>query len=1004
MDLRSNNHLHFISAIRHGEVIKVLNRTRGKPTLVFRTIRDIYDSDVRAFSKSPKKANRSLGEFFDGVKLKIETMEEQKPVGNDQQNNDLDDLSFSKLTLRELKETCKARKRKASRPINVSEESLVTCPVVKQECIDQQPEEDKLDLGETLSSWKFKLSKDKKKRKFVTGSLKSSAVACRSVEISDDKDNQQYNRDIHVPTSTKIEVSEYDYSRRQNLKSPMDDYSSVSKNQVISSEKTANGVVATDEGKPSKLEWFSVSEACQGCSFTKVSGEVAGTDGSTQKPGCLSNVEESGDCKHIQVSYKHLEDEFSLDDYSSVSDHQWVSFKKIRYGIMETDDNSPSKLESLSVSEASQGSNCTEVSDKVPRTDDGCTQKLNFLPQCCSFSEVSNGVPQNDGGFTRKLNPFSNLEESIGCKLNQVSYKHLEDEILLDVDSSTSNHLGVSSENIINGIFEINGGSHSKLESLSVSEASQGCSCTEASDEGPGTDDGCAQNLDSLSNLEDSEGCKLNQISFKHLEDAEKSSLLGTSESKEFVRLDDTATTGDKFLVVPAVSLMQGEDIADIMTLEAPDTSSVLHDNSDYDKSIDSSHVHGLPVLVDRSVDVHAHCTSIQSVEPSKRGEVSQLPDDNDEYVLLDFPTEGVNNSVSVSSSALNFCESLNTVDVVASEDYDTPVTMTQGRKSSTCEPHNAPGLYYPDGHPSEAKDEVFRSSSNEIFDHQKWTHPPERLFSARKTISPISQERLSRLVNSTELHNKSENPKLGKQLCYENRCHNSASLEKSDPEGAEVIITPRKPECTNEAEMTSNTGKAIRKGTDEKCLRSKCSPKVPQLTHVLPRLNSGCSSIQSCSQSAISFSQQQMHDIERLATKLTKQLHSMKEIAVGILHSETRTGTTGYNINEVRVAIEHATKIEETTRKWLSMMQRDCNRFCKIMSLAEKDASNQENTIHKDNAEKKAASPGNMAQKERKITFADEAGGRLCHVRFYEESINSALDSQLENGELMAT
>lgn len=31
-------------------------------------------------------------------------------------------------------------------------------------------------------------------------------------------------------------------------------------------------------------------------------------------------------------------------------------------------------------------------------------------------------------------------------------------------------------------------------------------------------------------------------------------------------------------------------------------------------------------------------------------------------------------------------------------------------------------------------------------------------------------------------------------------------------------------------------------------------------------------------------------------------------------------------------MAIKNATRIEESTKKWLSMMARDCNRFCKIM------------------------------------------------------------------------
>lgn len=34
----------------------------------------------------------------------------------------------------------------------------------------------------------------------------------------------------------------------------------------------------------------------------------------------------------------------------------------------------------------------------------------------------------------------------------------------------------------------------------------------------------------------------------------------------------------------------------------------------------------------------------------------------------------------------------------------------------------------------------------------------------------------------------------------------------------------------------------------------------------------------------------------------------------------------------QTRRAIKNATRLEESTGRWLSMMARDCNRFCKIM------------------------------------------------------------------------
>lgn len=52
-----------------------------------------------------------------------------------------------------------------------------------------------------------------------------------------------------------------------------------------------------------------------------------------------------------------------------------------------------------------------------------------------------------------------------------------------------------------------------------------------------------------------------------------------------------------------------------------------------------------------------------------------------------------------------------------------------------------------------------------------------------------------------------------------------------------------------------------------------------PRLCRSLPRLSTGCTSIQGCSESAIAFSQRQMQDIETLASKLMSELDSMKAL-----------------------------------------------------------------------------------------------------------------------------
>ncbi|KAH9624301.1 hypothetical protein KSS87_016887, partial [Heliosperma pusillum] len=97
-----------------------------------------------------------------------------------------------------------------------------------------------------------------------------------------------------------------------------------------------------------------------------------------------------------------------------------------------------------------------------------------------------------------------------------------------------------------------------------------------------------------------------------------------------------------------------------------------------------------------------------------------------------------------------------------------------------------------------------------------------------------------------------------------------------------------------------------------------------------------------------------------------------------------------------VRLAVENAGKVEETAQRWLAIMSRDCNRFCKIMSLAEADASSPEKT-----KEENPSSPETKTiPKERKIMFADEAGGNLCNVKVFK-NLNTEMDLVTPNKRL---
>nr|GMC54979.1 uncharacterized protein LOC109149563 [Ipomoea batatas] len=146
-------------------------------------------------------------------------------------------------------------------------------------------------------------------------------------------------------------------------------------------------------------------------------------------------------------------------------------------------------------------------------------------------------------------------------------------------------------------------------------------------------------------------------------------------------------------------------------------------------------------------------------------------------------------------------------------------------------------------------------------------------------------------------------------------------------------------------------------------------------LSQSLPKFSTGCTSVQHFSASAIAFSERQMHDIESLAVKLMKELNSMKDIVEGQLQFQACSSASLKNeVDKVRVAIHNANKAEEKAKRLLYMMNRDCIRFCKLMEISQNDAAPSKDTAHK----------------ARKITFADEAGGILCHVNYISDAMIS--------------
>ncbi|MCL7049728.1 hypothetical protein MKW94_028365 [Papaver nudicaule] len=246
----------------------------------------------------------------------------------------------------------------------------------------------------------------------------------------------------------------------------------------------------------------------------------------------------------------------------------------------------------------------------------------------------------------------------------------------------------------------------------------------------------------------------------------------------------------------------------------------------------------------------------------------------------------------------------------------------------------------------------------------REFDYPPKRLFSARKAISPSSREKLLQAVDADELCDKIK----------PSRIRIIGPKVKINPDG---VLKKQKI-------MKNGSAQLVPKGI----------LKTANVSFMVPRPGTECASIQTCADKAVSFTQRQMHDIEGLAMKLMKQLKSMKEIVEQSLLTETlQTDSCSstqlkYTVDKMRMATENATEAEETTRKWLSMMSKDCNRFCKILKTTEMKAA-------------AAASPPpssyEVHTKRRKVTFADETGGILCQIKIFEDDHESLLVPESE-------
>lgn len=105
------------------------------------------------------------------------------------------------------------------------------------------------------------------------------------------------------------------------------------------------------------------------------------------------------------------------------------------------------------------------------------------------------------------------------------------------------------------------------------------------------------------------------------------------------------------------------------------------------------------------------------------------------------------------------------------------------------------------------------------------------------------------------------------RKLCYQKLAENKISRPEK--------VSPIK-KCETAAGSTRISQKAR---TENNVVLNKGILKDPNIPRSVPRFSTGCMSLESCSESAILFSQQQMRDVQSVANKLSRELKSLKDI-----------------------------------------------------------------------------------------------------------------------------
>ncbi|KAF3436640.1 hypothetical protein FNV43_RR19386 [Rhamnella rubrinervis] len=963
MELSRFSDLHFIQAAQSGLLVRTLNVTYGRPVLKFKKLTEIKDeieglgfdsSGVKVESPNMSSGGKGI------IKSDPEASEYSCSDGGDNgRNSVMGDLDFGNMTLKQLKERCKEKKRKHSECIDLNRETDIKCSRVKQECSNFESDEDKLDLMEPLCSWKSKLTKNKKAKsqclkKRVLAPFRSASSVIKSVDIPSLQDFLHSKGDLSATTDDKKEVLELvDCSDYENSSSLICDNHlgscGIVPNEVP--EIAAEYILGT---QAEDTDICVVNEAyyeyMDNCSTNSVHIESAWGDiKKDDVPEIISHNVSVLEHKGEEYVTHPICDDLFQESISSTNDHS--------FGMRDGH-------QSFSINHEMQWQIHSDFAVQVP---DMTTNNFDQLvdasgSDACSLEDDSRGdLPSNletnalhsviDCSLGSDLCLISSVGDSPVVEQKESQRLDCDDgerncfpEILhhdASEEFTTTTDDDVGLKRLPERFFPIRKVSYIKkvgvaeriIQEKELPEIAAECSL------GTGT--------------EDRQIYVVNEAYCRYVDNCRTESVHIVSAScRGIEKVDDPEIISHNLSVSESgeeeyVTYPICDDLLQKPNFMTNDHNFGMHDgyqsfsiNRKMQCQIDSDRIVQVPDMITNNFD--------QFMEASG----------SDGYPHEDDSRDALHGSVGDCSLGSN--------QFLVTSAGDSPVAEEESQRSNCgvdAEGNCFSVILYHDA------SKVFTATVDAGFDDSsELKRSPKGLFPTRKAIPSSSQEKLCKAMESVELHDE-EDYRGKEKLCFAKETKNKTKIHRA--KGLDQVRRIRYSIKPKHIVMK----KTKHEKTDS---HPKGIPKVPNLLHAEPHHSTECASIEWCSQSAIAFSERQMQDIECLARKLRNELKTMKEIAEERLWFEEAHPATSlkYDARKVRMAIKNVKRAEQSAQRWISMMARDCSRFCKIMKLTETGS----------------VAPKGVVNKVRKnVTFADEAGKKLFQLKL-EKACNPFL------------